>query len=217
MRERRREEAEEAAGDEEEAFPGGWRAEITGPKQAVIHLIPEMLQLPDEAAECLPFVSRIGFAVRFAEASPVLEFLHVLKHDHAGPYLLRPFDRNPGKTADLVADGLGTFGLGKVLAVRRKPGEPDGATGAGFDRVNLPDILGVMLCAGMIRAVHGDGSGIVVDGDVHAASDSDLDASAGSAATGEIVNDDFLHWVLRFLKAAARSGCRMPPEPALRN
>ena len=119
---------------------------------------------------------------------PGLKFLHVLQHDHPGPYFSRPPQGYPCKSPDIFILWLPSLGLAEMLAVWRKPRQCYRMPLTGFYRVNIPDALTIMLCVRMVRFVHPDSFRVMVNGDVHAYPGCQFYASAGSAATGEIIN-----------------------------
>jgi hypothetical protein len=89
-----------------------------------------------------------------------------------------------------------------MLAVRREPGEPDGAAGDYRRDVDLPDALAKMAGLRVIHCVHRDRLGIVIDGDVDRAADRALDRRAGAATACKVVYDQFVFRIMPLLQSS---------------
>ena len=63
---------------------------------------------------------------------------------------------------------------------------------AGFDRINFKNVRLVMLREGMILLVQGNCCGIVIDSDIHGASDSKFKPCTPSSSAAEAVYGDFV-------------------------
>lgn len=70
-----------------------------------------------------------------------------------------------------------------------EPRQGDGLSAAGFHGVYLPHVLAVVLCIRVVCFMHGDGIGIVVYGDIHAAADGYFYTCGRSAAAGEVIDE----------------------------
>ncbi|MCY1302349.1 hypothetical protein D9M70_519990 [compost metagenome] len=156
-----------AAGDEEQPFADGRRAVGVAPQLAPLHLVTVAAQGVDEAVEGPALVLRAGAAI--GKRTPSDELLDVLQHDHARLHGGGVADRHPGKPPDLLLDRLATLGLAEVFAVGAEPGQLDGLAAGDGARVDLPHRFAIVLGVGMVDLVHGDGFGVVVDGDIHRA------------------------------------------------
>lgn len=132
------------------------------------------------------FFSQIS--ARIGQRAPGDELLDVLEHDHPRAHGGGVADGDPGQAANLLFHWLAALGLGEVLAVRAKPAEVDRAASGDGARVYLPHALAVVFGVRVVDLVHGDGFGVVVDGDINRPAEGQLDASGGAATAGEVVD-----------------------------
>ena len=91
-------------------------------------------------------------------------------------------------------------------AVGGEPRQSHGVSPAGLGGIHRPDVLAVVAGGGVVGAVHGDGVGVVVNGNVHAAADGHLNAGGSAAATGEVVYYEFSHGMSPICSADKQKG-----------
>jgi hypothetical protein len=111
-------------------------------------------------------VSRVRSTV-LEEWPPGLKLFDVLQHDHARANILRPTHDDPRKPADVLRHRLAALGLAKVLAVGREPRQSNRLAACHLNRIDAEDVFAVVLRRRVIRGVHRDSFGIVVDRDVN--------------------------------------------------
>lgn len=78
-----------------------------------------------------------------------------------------------------------------MLAIRRKPREPDRPALRDLARVDVPHRFAVVARLRVVYLVHRDGLGVMVDRDVDVPAERKLNAARRATAPGEVVDDDF--------------------------
>ena len=126
----------------------------------------------------------------FIERPPRLELLDVLDEYHFRTHFARPADDYPRKRTDFLVFGLFPTRFAVMRAVRRRPEHTDGAASAGFHRIYVPDVCDVMPRVRVVKLVHRDRRGIVVDSDVGVKAHRHLEAARSASAAGKKVDAD---------------------------
>jgi hypothetical protein len=176
---------------QEQPLADGRCAIVARPKLSPLDVIAEVAKLSEPRPESEAATHWARTAV-VGERPPVLEFFDVLEDDDARLDGLRPAHHDPGEAADPLVDRLAALRLTEMLAVWREPSEPHRPTFTDLDGIDVPHVFAEVLGGRTVRRVHCDGFAVVVDRDVRRASERPLDSERRSAATGEVVNDQFI-------------------------
>jgi len=198
-----------AARHQEEALADGGCIVVAAAHFTVVDGVAVRAQLADEAVEGLALLGRIRLCAAVGghqQRAPRFEFLDVFQHDDARLALGGPAQRHPGQATDALLDGFAALGLAEVLAIGAEPDQAHRTIARHLDRIDVPHALAQMRGVRVIRRVHGQCLGIVVDGDIDRAAECLLQAGAGPAAAGEVVDDQFIAQVERHGKEVALHG-----------
>jgi hypothetical protein len=79
-----------------------------------------------------------------------------------------------------------------MLTIGRKPDSSDPPIAGDLEWIGMPDILPVMDCRRVIHPVHRERLPVVIQRVIDRALKRPLDSGAGSAATGEVVDEDLV-------------------------
>ena len=154
--------------NQKEPFSNGRRSIIACPHRPILDLVPLPFELADKSPESFTLVPRI-WSIILIKPSPVLKFFYVFQHDNARMHCFRPLYRNPRQPSNMPADRLSAFRPAVMLTVRRKPRQRHRPPRTSLDRIDLPNILLIMLGCRMVCSVHRNRRRVMVDGNIHAA------------------------------------------------
>ncbi len=124
------------------------------------------------------------------EGPPGAHLLDVLHGEHGRFAQGQPLGDHPGQAADLLLARLAAGGLGVMSAIRASMQPTDRATRQHGNRIHGPDIFLQMQGLRVVCLVHGERLGVVIDGDVHRASQPTFYPRAGATAASEQVHVD---------------------------
>ena len=158
----------------------------------MIHFIAQVLELPLEAAKRLPF-AHWAWSASCQHRAPVFELLNIFEHNDTRANSGCPPNGDPREPTHTLRDWLATLRLAEVLAVWRQPHQANRSASGGFQRINFPDVLAIVLRRRMVCRVQCDRFGVVIDGDVRRTAEGHFDAERRAAAPSEGVDDEFSH------------------------
>ena len=175
------------------------------PQLFPVHGVAVAAQGVDEGFEGVAFPLRAGLPATLAithHRSPAYKLLDVLQHDHPGPNRTHPAHHDPGEAAHAGAHRLPATGLAVVGAVGAEPSQPHRLALTDLARIHVPHRLAVVPGVRVVGFVHRQGGGVVVDGDVHRATDGTLDAGGGATTASEVVHHQLAEVQARLQVAA---------------
>ena len=125
------------------------------------------------------------------DRAPGLKLGDVFEEDHARALPLRercPAQHHPCKAADLLGNGRAALGAAEVLAVRGEPRDVNRATGAQLCRPDRKHVFLQVQRIWMVRLVHGNRVGVMVDGDVDWTAERLFQRNTSATTTCEVVD-----------------------------
>ena len=181
-----------APGHEIEPLPNRGGAVVTGANLAPLHRVAAATERADETPEKPPLAAGDGLALGI-ERAPSLKFLDVFEKNHAGRDGVDPVNDDPREAANVLGPGLAALGLGEVLAVGAEPDAADWPAAGDLQRIGGADVLAIVDRLRVIHPVHREGLAVVVERGEDGEAEGAADAGGGTAAAGEVIDEDFSH------------------------
>ena len=179
-----------APGYQHEPFSTRRRAIVCGNQNPKLNSISKVFQLAEPLLKSAAsfFLHRLAFPYR----PPCLKLLNILEDDNPRLDSSSPTENYPRKSADITVNERRALRLAKVLAIRRKPRQPNRTPRAYLFWVYIPNGSLQMLGIRMISLVHQDCGRIMVNGYCNRTACCEFYTSGSTTSPGKVVHYNFI-------------------------